>query len=163
MGGVDLYDQHCNDVNIKIRSKKWTFLFFLRLLETSLSNSTVLYNICRTEEKKSTYEFATEVANYYLRAEQVVEEHHKIDAPLRRVCNLCSKRIFTYCFECKKHFCSDCFELFHQNHKSEVKPHKRGCNNDNCDMRTQKYCLQCKIYMCKTYFDGPYHKKMKLQ
>lgn len=52
MGGVDLYDQHCNDLSIKIKSKKWTWTVFLRIIETSISNATVLRNLCVDKKKK---------------------------------------------------------------------------------------------------------------
>lgn len=161
MGGVDLYDQHCNDLNIKIKSKKWTFLFLLRLIETALSNSTVLYNSCTADKKKSTYEFADQVANHYLniRKMEIMHEHVAIDVPIQRVCNQCSRRTCKYCFECKKHFCKDCFNILHNKHETETRTAKRKCINNECNARTQKYCLQCETYICKNCFKGNFHKR----
>lgn len=52
MGGVDLYDQHCSDLSVNINSKKWTFAFLKRMVETSLSNATVIHNLCTEGKKK---------------------------------------------------------------------------------------------------------------
>lgn len=163
MGGVDLYDQHCSDVNIKIKSKKWTFLFFLRLIESALSNSTVLHNSCTTKKNKSTYEFATTVAEHYLRVQELenFEKHNIITSPYRRVCSTCNKRIYIYSFECRKQYCEECFHELHKKthveHKAENQIRKNECGNNLCKKRTLKYCLECKEYMCKTCFEGKYH------
>jgi len=37
MGGVDIHDQYCNKVLPTMRSKKWTFLIFMRLIQSSLT------------------------------------------------------------------------------------------------------------------------------
>ena len=39
MGGVDLHDQHVNHLRIRIKSRKWTWNVFLRLIEASISNA----------------------------------------------------------------------------------------------------------------------------
>ena len=41
MGGVDFHDQHCNALMPTIRSKKWTWCLFLRLIQAALSNATI--------------------------------------------------------------------------------------------------------------------------
>ncbi|XP_033213707.1 piggyBac transposable element-derived protein 3-like [Belonocnema kinseyi] len=42
MGGVDLHDHHCNNLMPIIRAKKWTWTIFIRLIQASITNATVL-------------------------------------------------------------------------------------------------------------------------
>ena len=90
MGGVDLHDQHCNDLKIDIHSKKWTWCNFLRIIEASISNATVLWNLCNLKkDAKQTYDFALSIANYYLdeATEENLPNHAKIfTTPIRRKC-----------------------------------------------------------------------------
>ena len=44
MGGVDLHDGHCINVLPSIRSKKWTWVVFMRLIQASIVNTLVIYN-----------------------------------------------------------------------------------------------------------------------
>lgn len=164
MGGVDLYDQHCSDVKINIQSKRWTWTVFLRLIETAISNATVLYNLCTEGKKKSTYDFVKEIAGHYLavNAQNEYERHELIQlAEMRRVCSACSKKVDTYCFQCKQFICRGCYNESHGwNHEGEVKPNKRKCTNDSCAVRTKKFCTECSKYMCVTCFEGNFHKKL---
>ena len=66
MGGVDLHDQHCNALMLTIRSKKWTWCLFLRLIQAALSNATVIYNKLHPDERKSTKDIVEEVFEYYI-------------------------------------------------------------------------------------------------
>lgn len=66
MGEVDLHDQHCNAVMPVIRGKKWTWCLFLRLIQASLTNATVLYNLAHPEDRKGTKDVVKEVCQYYL-------------------------------------------------------------------------------------------------
>lgn len=52
MGGVDLHDQHCNDLRINSGSKKWTWAVFRRIIEASLSNAFVIWEHCVDEGTK---------------------------------------------------------------------------------------------------------------
>ena len=52
MFGVDLYDQHCSDICIRKRRRKWTWAIFLRLIESSISNALVLWNLCAEADHK---------------------------------------------------------------------------------------------------------------
>lgn len=163
MGGVDLYDQHCGDLSIKINSKKWTFAFLKRMIETSLSNATVIYNICTTEEKKkSTYDFALDIAEYYLDKSTNYRDHNIINLgeSIVRVCSKCYKRTSYHCLECTKHFCKECFVQLHNNHTSEIRTKRKTCFNDKCDQRTQKFCKKCLNYICKNCFDGSFHRNI---
>ena len=165
MGGVDLHDQHCNDVKIEVKGKKWTWTVFLRAIEIAISNATVLYNLCTTKEKQSTYNFVVSIAEYYLKKEKEELQTHKLVTlnEIRRICTNCTKKVDTYCFHCKEHFCKTCFNDFHGfDHTSETKLAKRKCSNDECHVLTQKYCKKCSKYLCKNCFDSSYHKKIKL-
>ncbi|XP_046590227.1 piggyBac transposable element-derived protein 3-like [Neodiprion lecontei] len=52
MGGVDLHDQHCNKLLPSIRSKKWTWVILMRVIQASITNATVLYNLAKGDGKK---------------------------------------------------------------------------------------------------------------
>ena len=68
MGGVDLHDQRCNKIQPIVRSKKWTWIIFMQIIQTALTNATILYNTC-TESKgitKSMKDFPMSVGKNYL-------------------------------------------------------------------------------------------------
>lgn len=67
MGGVDLHDSHCNNVHTFIRSKKWTHVVFIRLIQAAVTNALVIHNLSNDEsEKIGTKEIAMSVARHYL-------------------------------------------------------------------------------------------------
>lgn len=66
MGGVDLHDQHCNATYPSVRGKKWTWCLFLRIIQASIVNATVLHNYVSPDEKKGTKDIIEELAEYYL-------------------------------------------------------------------------------------------------
>lgn len=67
MGGVDLHDQYCSKAFPSMRSKKWTFSIFLRLIQSSLSNAVIISNAVQTENKKTSMkDFAMFIADHYL-------------------------------------------------------------------------------------------------
>ncbi|XP_058805486.1 piggyBac transposable element-derived protein 3-like [Phymastichus coffea] len=44
MGGVDLHDQHANQVRPSIHSKKWTWIIMIRLVQAAATNATATMN-----------------------------------------------------------------------------------------------------------------------
>ena len=166
MYGVDLHDQHCNDVKIEMKSKKWTWSVFLRIIEISISNATVLYNLCSQKNKKSTYSFVLDISEAYLedKEKKKLQSHKLITIPdIKRKCSKCAKKTITCCFHCYEHMCKNCFEDYHGfSHKSESQTTKRKCSNRDCEVWTQKYCTGCSKHICKKCYDGSYHKKLKL-
>ncbi|XP_058809867.1 piggyBac transposable element-derived protein 3-like [Phymastichus coffea] len=66
MGGVDLHDQHCNALTPTIKSKKWMWCLFVRLIQAALTNTTVIYNKLHPELPKGTKDLVQEVCQYYL-------------------------------------------------------------------------------------------------
>ncbi|XP_058799929.1 piggyBac transposable element-derived protein 3-like [Phymastichus coffea] len=67
MGGVDLHDNHCNNVLPIIRSKKWTWVVLIRLIQSAIVNALVLYNTCKSEDKKvGSKNFTLSIARQYL-------------------------------------------------------------------------------------------------
>ncbi|XP_066597935.1 piggyBac transposable element-derived protein 3-like [Prorops nasuta] len=77
MGGVDTHDAHCNNLLPSIRSKKWTWVVFTRLIQASITNSVVIYNTASTGNKKFTKEFALDIAKHYLanREKEITQTH----------------------------------------------------------------------------------------
>lgn len=45
MGGVDLHDQYCSKVTPTMRSKKWTWSILLKLIQSSLSNAVIKFQM----------------------------------------------------------------------------------------------------------------------
>ncbi|XP_043468342.1 piggyBac transposable element-derived protein 3-like [Leptopilina heterotoma] len=70
MGGVDLHDQRCNAIEPTIRSKKWTWTIFVRMIQSAMTNATILYNLCH-EHKVSTKFVAMSVGKEYLNRSKV--------------------------------------------------------------------------------------------
>ncbi|XP_066590837.1 piggyBac transposable element-derived protein 3-like [Prorops nasuta] len=67
MGGVDVHDQHCCKLLPSLRSEKWTWVIFLRLIQAAITNVTVLYNICNESKMKvGTKDAAMSISRYYL-------------------------------------------------------------------------------------------------
>lgn len=117
MGGNDLHDQHCNKLLPIIRSKKWTWVIFLRLIQSSITNATVLYNICNNSDKKvGTKDFALSISRDYLTKSQKKEQGHKLKtSDTRRYCSggKCAVRSNKFCECCNLYFCVKCFEKTH--------------------------------------------------
>ena len=111
MGGVDLYDGHCNNVLPSIRSKKWTWVVFMRLIQASIVNALVIYNASGDGKNKvGTKEFAISIARTYIRKGQVKREIHRIARQNKlKVCSHCPIRTRIFCKECKSPFCNPCF------------------------------------------------------
>ena len=64
MGGVDLHDAHCSNSMPCIRSKKWTWVMFFRLIQASIANATVLRNLVHDEKKVGTKDIWMEIAEF---------------------------------------------------------------------------------------------------
>ena len=52
MGGVDIQDQYCSDLRIKVNKRKWTFHIFKHIIEAAMSNAIIIWNICNEENKR---------------------------------------------------------------------------------------------------------------
>ncbi|KAL7290369.1 hypothetical protein TKK_0016062 [Trichogramma kaykai] len=74
MGGVDLHDFHCSNAMPSIRSKKWTFVIFERLIKASIANATVLINmVSDTNKKIGTKDIALEMEECHLSLQEFEE------------------------------------------------------------------------------------------
>ena len=79
MEGVDLHNGHCNNVLPSIRSKKWTWIVFMRMIQASIVNALVIYNASGDGKNKvGTKEFAISIAKSYMRKGQVKRQIHRI-------------------------------------------------------------------------------------
>lgn len=155
MGGVDLHDQYCSDMRTNIGSKKWTWVVLCRLIQSSLTNALILYNMVN-EKKMTSKDFAESVANSYLESSsEKLSNHLKLAIPdRRRVCIKCTIKTIFYCFECKKHFCDSCFRQVHNIHQKSTKSSQRICKAyEHCKKRTNIYCNECEEYICASCFD----------
>lgn len=115
MGGIDTHDQHCSRVLPIFRSKKWTWVILMRLIQTAITNATVLWNTVKPEENRGTKDFAIEISKYYLEKNSVVQ--HKIEKGTKRsYCSMktCKIRTSKVCRTCEdKYYCEPCFKKAH--------------------------------------------------
>lgn len=66
MGGVDLHDSHCSNVLSCMRSKKWTWVVLMRLIQAAIVNALVIYNASDcTKKKVGTKDFALAIVREY--------------------------------------------------------------------------------------------------
>lgn len=121
MGGVDLHDFICKKVAPCIKSKKWTWSVFIRILQSSLVNATVLRNICkRSDEKKlKARDLCIEISKFYCEksnlGDNTYDASHKFTSQNRQTCSAfnCKLRTTRYCLDCKKYYCVNCFDILH--------------------------------------------------
>ena len=66
MGGVDRRDAHCSNLMPCIRSKNWTWVMFLQLVQASIANATVLRNMVHNKKKVGTKDIGMEIVEFYL-------------------------------------------------------------------------------------------------
>ena len=66
MGGVDVHNQHCCKLLPALRSKKWTWVIFLRFIQAAITNAAVLYNICGESKKACTKDAALSISRDYM-------------------------------------------------------------------------------------------------
>lgn len=118
MGGVDLHDAHCSKLLPPIRSKKWTWAILMRLIQSSLTNATVLLNLTNLEKKVSAKDFALAVCNTYLEKSKTKEMilHTAKAEELKRssVNKKCAIRTNKFCIDCNQYQCKTCFKNLHK-------------------------------------------------
>lgn len=115
MGGVDIHDQYCSKASPSMKSKKWTFSVFIRMIESSITNAIILSNAVRPEAtKKSTVkDFAMDIAQNYL-SKSKLKNHNYYKTNIYKKCLYdCGKRSFWYCNECNQYICQTCWNEFH--------------------------------------------------
>lgn len=161
MGLVDLQDQHCSDLQIHIGGKKWTWVVLKRFIQMALSNSLILYNLIN-EKEMSAEDFSLCVSDSYLKSYENTKDKSKHLKPSivqrRRLCSICFIKTVFYCFECKNHFCDNCFAEVHKTHKKITLDSKRICRaNNDCKKCTSVGCDICNIHICTNCFDD-FHK-----
>jgi len=68
MGGVDVHDGRCNYAMPCIKSKKWTFIVFIRLIQAAITNAVVISNYVHGDKKNksSSLDFMIAISKHYL-------------------------------------------------------------------------------------------------
>ena len=118
MGGVDLHDNHCNNLLPCIRSKKWTWVVFIRLIQSAIVNALVIYNACNSADKKvGSKDFAMAIARQYLEnGKRHRSKTHDVSyKELKKNCSTakCPIRTSKYCNTCALYYCKTCFSNNH--------------------------------------------------
>ncbi|OXU31734.1 hypothetical protein TSAR_007911 [Trichomalopsis sarcophagae] len=119
MGGLDIHDQHCNKVLPIFRSKKWTWVIFMRYIQMSITNATVLYNTATANKGRQigTKDIIA-IAKTYLRND--VSKIHEVEyATTQKYCSRqnCKVRTKKWCKTCNLFFCKTCFDVAHRQGK----------------------------------------------
>lgn len=122
MGGVDLHDQHCNALSPSIRGKKWTWPLFCRLIQSAITNATVIHNKLHPENKKGTKCVVQEVCEY------CIDNFNSSRNPKRQ------KVVSTP----------------DSSHVRIIGIFKK-CDIANCKSKTERMCAKCKIHLCKLH------------
>lgn len=165
MGGVDLHDQFCNKLLSCIRSKKWTWVIFVRIIQSALTNACVLYNTLRSDDEKiGAKEVALQVSRDYLarKSQPLVRDHSLIQLKNPILCSTkeCNTKCNKHCKTCGANFCKrcilekgTCIETMEKCSSSSSEEHE-VITADNrgycgaCKRRTYLFCKKCK-YVCK--------------
>lgn len=116
MGGVDVHDGHCNNLLPSIRSKKWTWVVFIRFIQAAIVNSVVIFNATGDKTKKiGSKQFAISIAKYYLERGKLKRNkaHDTFRHSKQARCSICPIRTYTYCKDCNAYFCSACMKAKH--------------------------------------------------
>lgn len=111
MGGVDVHDGRCNYASPCIRSKKWTWIVFMRLIQASIANAVVISNYVHEGKKKSSsLDFMLAISKDYLQQSKSPQNisHNVVKHEKMRTCVYCTRRTYKHCETCSKHICSDC-------------------------------------------------------
>ncbi|XP_014487681.1 PREDICTED: piggyBac transposable element-derived protein 3-like [Dinoponera quadriceps] len=115
MGGIDIHDQHCSRVLPIFRSKKWTLVILMRLIQATITNATVLWNSVKSEENRGTKDFALEISKYYL--EKHSKAQHNFEKGLKRsycsvnTCKIRTSKLYKTCKD--TYYCEPCFKKAH--------------------------------------------------
>ena len=113
MGCVDQHDAHCSNLLPQIRAKKWTWSIFCRLIQSSITNATVIRNLVH-ENNVGTKNISLEIAKYYLDKHKNEKVHESIIVVNKRYCKYASKyhsRTQKMCKTCNIYVCSTCFSI----------------------------------------------------
>jgi len=112
MGGVDLHDGYCNNVIPSIRSKKWIWVVFMRLIQAAIVNSVVIFNACGDGKSKvSTKEFVMSIAKSYIHKNQMKRSDHRTSRQSKqKCCSKCSVRTYLLCEGCDLYYCGQCMK-----------------------------------------------------
>jgi len=116
MDGVDIHDQNCSRVLPMFRSKKWTWVIFMRLIQAAVTNATVLWNTVELDNKRRIKEFALAITKHYLQLNLLAKHTHQRGTK-RSYCSVgtCRVRSWKLCQSCdKKYFCEPCFKKVHR-------------------------------------------------
>ncbi|XP_043465716.1 piggyBac transposable element-derived protein 1-like [Leptopilina heterotoma] len=110
MGGVDLHDAHCSNLMSCIRSKKYTWVIWLRLIQASITNATVLKNLVTKDKKIGTKDIGLEIAETYLKKSSAGKvKCHTIERVKKKFyCfnfSKCGARIQKMCVKCNVYVC----------------------------------------------------------
>lgn len=114
MGGVDLHDGHCNNLLPSIRSKKLTWVVFIRVIQASIVNSVVIFNAAGCDKTKvGTKEFVLFIAKNYIRKGQIKQNSHEISHGKKQKSCSNAQLEQKFCEKCDLYLCEPCFKKYH--------------------------------------------------
>ena len=146
MGGVDKHDWLISKYATAIRSKKWCWLLFTRILDMAVVNAFIIYKFVHADDKdnaacKDLLSFRRDICRFYLRlASNRVPPGKKRSCPGRPSSNPSDVRFsFTGHIVMKR-----------AEQRAELK-------NKPCTARPRTYCSKCYVTLCVDCFSS-YHK-----
>ena len=110
MGGIDVHDGCCNYALPSIKSKKWTWVVFLRLIQASIANAVVISNsVYENEKKSSSLEFMMAISKHYLAKHKSAKTRHQVITQTKlKNRSFCPIRTRLYCKKCDCSICQAC-------------------------------------------------------
>ncbi len=130
MGGVDKLDWMVNKYRIMIRSKKWYWNLVTNMVDVTISNAHILYNLVQ-ERKVDLLDFRRSIAVAYLKTTR----KRKIVAPGSP---------------------SRSLRYDNMGHFIITRDAQRRCQGSLCKSKPKTYCAKCLVTLCKNYF-AAYH------
>lgn len=118
MGGVDDHDFRCKKVLPSIQAKRWTWAGFVKILQSSVTNATALWNMCCNKGKRRlrTKDMCRSISKLYIeKSKKKNMSSHKTESKKRHLCtgSNCSQRTSKYCINCEAYYCKNCYSKLH--------------------------------------------------
>ena len=138
MEGVDHHDWLLKNYSISIRSKKWYWCLFTRIVDMSLVNAYLLYKKVHPRNKLDLKDFRRKVARAYLKRGKDSRDIRrnwtrkpKVEEDLR-------------------------YDLI--NHMIYLREEQRRCQYAKCTSKPRTYCKKCNVTLCVKCF-ASYHTR----
>jgi len=148
--GVGLFDWYLNKHDIKIRSRKWHWCLFTKILDMIIVNAWILHKTVSPKNKETPIlEFRREIAEWYLRDAAV--NHEKNSAPGKKKKSNEGAQVPTSLrYDGMYHYIS-----------KDGRGKRNRCRVVGCPKRPFTICTKCKVALCLGECFTSYHALSK--